>query len=126
MTELEDPIEIYRRSLAEIPTREETSPPVILRAEVWPYPDLQRLWVRVEISPFAAHPNLAFAVSDPEGLIVCTMYIVEAREPYQSVTLHLRQAPRPGECYRLHIELSRDDAVLDERSIPFELVFRNP
>lgn len=126
MTDLQDPIEIYRASLAGLPAREEAGPPVIRRAEVWPYPDLQRLWARVEISPFAAFPNLAFTVADPDGAVVCTMFMVEVREPYQSITLHLRQAPRVGERYTLLIELERDEQTLDTRTLPFELVFREP
>lgn len=126
MTEMEDPLEIYRRSLAEVQPITEAHPPRIERAEVWPYPDLVKLWVRVQISPFAAFPNLAFTVTDPDGAVVCTMFMVEIREPYQSVTLHLRQTPRPGEPYRVLIELSRDEETLDERSLDFELVFKDP
>lgn len=126
MTDLQDPIEIYRASLAELPAREEAGPPVIRRAEVWPYPDLQRLWARVEVSPFAAFPNLAFTVTDPDGAVVCTMFMVEMREPYQSITLHLRQPPRAGERYTLVIELERDEQILDTSTLPFDLVFREP
>lgn len=126
MTEMQDPMEIYRASLAGMQAPVEEHPPVIVRAEAWPYPDLQRLWVRVEISPFAAHPNLAFAVSDPDGAVVCTMFMVEIREPYQSVTLHLRRPPRAGERYTLTIQLERDEQTLDTRILPFELVFQNP
>ncbi len=126
MTELQDPIEIYRAALAELAAREEAGPPVIQRAEVWPYPDLQRLWVRLETSPFAAPPDVSFTVSDPDGAVVCSMFIVEMHAPYQAVTLHLRQAPRPGETYRLEIELSRAEAVLDRRTLTFELTFREP
>lgn len=126
MTEMDDPLEIYRRSLAEAPRVVEEHPPRIERAEVWPYPELQRLWVRVQVSPFAAFPNLAFTVTDPDGTVVCTMFMVEIREVYQSVTLHLRQGPRPAEPYRLLIELSRDEAELDTRLLDFELVFKDP
>ncbi len=126
MTEMDDPLEIYRRSLAEAPQVVEEHPPRIERAEVWPYPELQRLWARVQVSPFAAFPNLAFTVTDPDGAVVCTMFMVEIREVYQSVTLHLRQTPRPGETYRLLIELSRDEAELDARTLDFELVFQDP
>lgn len=126
MTAMDDPLEIYRRSLAEAPQVVEEQPPRIERAEVWPYPELQRLWARVQVSPFATFPNLAFTVTDPDGVIVCTMFMVEIREVYQSVTLHLRQAPRPGEFYRLLIELSRDEAELDARALDFELVFQDP
>ena len=51
MTEFQDPIEIYRESLASMAIPIEEHPPVIRRAEVWPYPDLVRLWVRLEMTP---------------------------------------------------------------------------
>jgi len=126
MTELQDPIELYRASLASAPVPIEEHPPTLVRFEVWPYPDQVRLWVRLETSPFAAFPNLALTVTDPDGATVATMFMVEIREAYQSVTLHLRQPPRPGERYRLEIELSRDEAVLDTRAVDFDLTFRNP
>jgi hypothetical protein len=126
MTKLKDPIEIYRDSLAGAPERVEPQPPVIERAEVWPYPDLKRLWVRVQVSAFAAFPSLALTVVGPDGAVACSMFMVEIRDPYQSVTLHLRREPAPGASYRLEIELMRDDAVLDTRAVDFELVFRDP
>jgi hypothetical protein len=126
MTKIKNPIEIYRESLAAAPAPAEAHPPVIERAEVWPYPDLKRLWVRVQISPFASFPNLAFTVTDPGGEVVCTLFMVEIRESYQSVTLHLRQEPRPGERYRLEIALEREETALDQREIEFDLAFRDP
>ena len=48
------------------------------------------------------------------------------RETYQSLTLHLRRPPPPGERYRLTLELTRDEQVLDTREIEFDLVFRDP
>ena len=126
MPKLEDPIEIYRRSLADLPPPVEAHPPVIQRAEVWPYPELTRLWVRVEISPFAAFPNLALRVIGPDETVAATMFMVEIRDAYQSVTLHLRQPPRPGEKYALEIELARDEVELEARRLEFALVFRDP
>ncbi len=126
MTELRDPDEIYREALQRIPRAREEHPPVIERAEAWPYPDLRRVWVRVQTSPFDAYPNLALAIEDPDGAVVSSMFLVEIREIYQSLTLHLRQPPRPGESYRLLIELSRDEGVLDTGEFPFELTFREP
>lgn len=126
MTKLDDPIEIYRQALANIPPITEEHPPVIQRAEVWPYPELNRLWVRAESSPFAAFPNLSFTLFDPDGAEAAAMFMVEIREPYQSITLHLRQPPRPGERYRLEIALSRAEAILDARTLEFDLTFRNP
>jgi hypothetical protein len=126
MTKLKDPIEIYRDSLAGTPERHEPHPPVIERAEVWPYPDLRRLWVRVQVSAFAAFPNLALTVIGPDGAVACSMFMVEIRDAYQSITLHLRRDPAPGASYRLEIELMRDEATLDRRAIDFELVFHEP
>ena len=126
MTDMQDPIEIYRESLASMPQPVEAHPPVIQRVEVWPYPDLVRLWVRLETSPFVAFPNLDLTVLDPDEVVVGMMTLVEIRDAYQSVTLHLRRPPRAGERYRLEIELSRDEALLDTRAVEFELTFVNP
>jgi hypothetical protein len=126
MTKLKDPIEIFRDSLAGAPERVEPHPPVIERAEIWPYPDLRRLWVRMQVSPFMAFPNLALTVTEPGGDLSCSMFMVEIRDAYQSVTLHLRREPQPGASYRLDIELVRDETVLDARAIDFDLVFREP
>lgn len=126
MTKLTDPIELYREALADAPAPTEDRPPAIERVEVWPYPDLQRLWVRLQTGPFAAFPDLALAVHDPDGQEVCALFMVEIRQPYQSVTLHLRQPPRPGETYRLEIELIRGEATLDRRLVEFALAFREP
>jgi hypothetical protein len=126
MAKLKDPIEIYRDSLAGAPVRVEAQAPVIERAEVWPYPDLKRLWVRVQVSAFATFPSLALTVAGPDGAVACSMFMVEIRDPYQSVTLHLRREPAPGASYRLEIELMRDEAILDTKTIGFELVFREP
>ena len=126
MKELKDPIEIYRESLADVPAPVEEHPPLIERAEVWPYPDLKRLWVRLSTTPFAAFPNLALTVFGPDGEVACTMFMVEIREPYQSITLHLRREPQPGQPYQLMIELLRDEASLDTKNIDFDLIFREP
>jgi len=126
MTETKDPMEIYRQAMASAPVVIETSPPRLERAEVWPYPDLARLWVRVQIGPFAASPNLALRLYDSDQQMVSTMFMVEVREPYQSLTIHLRQTPRPGEAYRMELELSRDEEVLDAQAIDFLLAFHDP
>jgi hypothetical protein len=80
----------------------------------------------VEIRPFAAFPNLALRLLGPDDVVVATMFMVEIRDAYQSVTLHLRQPPRPGEKYALEIELARDEVELDARRLEFALVFRDP
>jgi hypothetical protein len=126
MTELQDPVEVYRRSLASAPRVVESHPPTIERTQVLPYPELSRLWVRVQISPFETYPDLALTLLDPDGKVASTMFVIQAHEPYQSLTLHLRQPPRAGGLYRLEIELSRDGELLDARSIRFELTFKEP
>ena len=126
MTELQDPIEVCRQSLADVPRVVELHPPILERAEVLAYPDLSRVWVRIQTSPFSTSPNLDLTVLDPDGNVVSSMFVIEAREPYQSLTLHLRQPPRAQEQYRLAIELSREEEVLDTRLIDFALVFEEP
>lgn len=126
MTQMQDPNEIWRASLSEAPRRVEEQPPAFLRVEAWPYPELDRVWVRLETSPFDAFPNLELLLTDPNGEIVGEMFMVEMREAYQSLTLHLRQPPRPGERYRLTLELTRDEQPLDTRELDVDLVFRDP
>ncbi len=126
MTQMQDPNEIWRASLTEAGERKEDEPPRLLRAEVWPYPNLERLWVRLEISPFVAFPNLELILFDPGGDAINSMYMVEVRETYQSLTLHLRQPPQPEQRYHLTVELTRDEQVLDTRELDFDLVFRDP
>lgn len=125
MTQMQDPNEIWRASLTET-ERTETRPPTILRAEAWPYPELDRVWVRVELAPFVAFPNLEFILTDASGTVVSSMFMVEVREVYQSLTLHLRQSPQPGQPYHLAIELTRDEQTIDTRELDFDLVFRDP
>lgn len=126
MTQMQNPEEIWRESLSEAPARVEEHPPVIQRTEAWPYPDLRRLWVRLETSPFAAFPNLELILTDAEERIVSSMFVVELRDAYQSLTLHLREEPRPGERYRLAIVLSRNEEILDTQMLDFDLTFRDP
>lgn len=126
MTKFRDPKQILDESLAGLEPVVESHPPVLQRAEVWPYPELDRLWVRVESSAFVAFPNFDFTVFDSDGQVVSSMFVVEARNAYQSLVMHLRQPPRPGEHYQLEIVLSRDEQVLDTRVIDFALVYQDP
>jgi hypothetical protein len=126
MTELQDPVEVFRQSLADAPKVVEARPPVIERAAVLPYPDLARVWVRIQTSPFSSFPDLALTLQDPDGATCATMFVVEAREPYQSLTMHLRQPSRAGEVYQLRVELLRDHQELDSRLIQFVLAHEEP
>jgi hypothetical protein len=100
----------------------EDEPPRFLRAQALPYPDLQRVWTRVQLTPFAGHPELEMAIIDPDGQPAAAMAMVDVQFTYVSLTMHLKR-PRPGEGYQLALRLTRDNALLDQRSVPFDLVF---
>jgi hypothetical protein len=40
--------------------------------------------------------------------------------------MHLRRPPLAGKHYTLEIVLSRDDTLLDQRALDFDLVYRDP
>jgi hypothetical protein len=101
---------------------QEDEPPRFLRAQALPYPDLQRVWTRVQLTPFAGHPELEMAIIDPDGQPAAVMAMVDVQFTYVSLTMHLKQ-PRPGESYHLALQLTRDNTLLDRRIVPFDLVF---
>ena len=105
---------------------EETEPPTITQLEVFPYPDLTRVWVRMQLSYFNRLPNLELYLYDPDGHLLSDMLLVEHRNFYVDVTLHLRASPCPGERYRLEAFLIRDNEVLDHKVHEFDLVFVDP
>ena len=114
----------WRNCQAPTPEGREEAPPRLIRAEVNPYPDLTRLWVRFETTEFRTGPDVVLTVSDARGATVSSMFVVEMRQPYLSVTMHLRQPAQPGDYYNLHIELSRQETELDHLDIDFPLAFR--
>ena len=96
----------------------------IERMEVHPYPDLRRLWVRVQLSNFATPPNVRLACLDATGAEVADMLLVEWQDAYISMTMHLRQ-PEPGAQYTFRAEVARDEELLDSRDLPFVLEFQD-
>ncbi|MEZ4768599.1 MAG: hypothetical protein R2844_09250 [Caldilineales bacterium] len=62
------------------------------------------------------------ALLDPDGREAAAMVMVDVQHSYVSLTMHLKQ-PRPGERYHLALRLTRDDYLLDQRTVPFDLVF---
>ena len=100
----------------------EEEPPRFLRAQALPYPDLARVWTRVQLTPFAGHPELEMAILDPDGQPAATMSMVDVQFTYISLTMHLKR-PRPGDHYYLLLRLTRDNTLLDRRAVPFDLVF---
>jgi hypothetical protein len=107
---------------ASIELFEETEPPRFLRGQALPYPDLQRVWTRVQLTEFAGHPELEIVIVGPTGQVEATMVMVDVLFTYVSLTMHLKHA-LPGEIYRLFLRLTRDRWLLDEREIVFPLVF---
>ncbi len=91
--------------------------------EVYPYPDLKRLWVRIELTPFDERPSLDLEIFDPRGNLVSEMLVVDAMEYSFSVTMHLRNAPEPDETYFLRASLVRGQEEIDSFERTFDLVF---
>jgi hypothetical protein len=100
----------------------EDESPRFVRAQALPYPDLQRVWTRVQLTPFAGHPELEMAIIGPDGQVEATMAMVDVQFTYISLTMHLKR-PQPGEGYQLALRLTRDNTLLDQRAVPFDLVF---
>lgn len=105
-----------------IESAHEDEPPRFLRAQALPYPDLQRVWTRILLTPFAGHPELEMAILDPDDQAAAVMTMVDVQFTYISLTMHLKR-PRPGEAYTLLLRLTRDHMLLDQRAVPFDLVF---
>ena len=100
----------------------EEEPPRFLRAQALPYPELSRVWVRAQLTPFAARPDLEVVILDADASVAASMVMVDVQHTYISLTMHLRQV-RPQDAYELHLRLTRDGLVLDRRRVPFALVF---
>ena len=102
----------------------EVEPPRFLRAQALPYPELVRVWVRAELTPIASRPGpeLEMALLGPDGREVAAMAMVDVQHTYVSLTMHLKNS-LPGERYELLLRLTRDDTLLDQRAVPFDLVF---
>ncbi len=91
------------------------------RVEVEPYPDAQRLLVRLSVTPFQVRPNIDLELQDEQGVKVAASSIVEATEAAMSLTLHLPR-PSPGASFsllaRLHYE---EQGEVNRQVIEFEI-----
>ena len=101
---------------------EESEPPRFIRGQALPYPDLQRVWTRVQLTDFAGHPELEMVILGPDDDEEAAMVMVDVQFTYISLTMHLKHS-LPGETYRLLLRLTRDQTLLDQREISFDLVF---
>jgi hypothetical protein len=92
----------------------------IVKLQAIPLPDMKRVTVEIELSPFADYPHLDISVLSPEGEVAANMFVVEARDPAMALTLHLRQ-PEPGALYTARLEVLRGEETLDQREVTFTL-----
>jgi len=92
----------------------------ILKLRAIPLPDMKRVTVEMELSPFVEHPNLDISILSPEGEVVANMFVVEARDQVMALTLHLRQ-PEPEALYTARLAVLREEETLDQRKITFKL-----
>lgn len=92
----------------------------ILKLRAIPLPDMKRVTVEMELSPFVEHPNLDISILSPEGEVVANMFVVEAREQVMALTLHLRQ-PEPEALYTARLAVLREEETLDQHEVTFNL-----
>ena len=76
----------------------------ITRLRVIPLPDMKRVTVEIELSPFTEHPNLDISILSPRGEVIANMFVVEARDQVMALTLHLGQ-PEPAALYIARLSL---------------------
>jgi hypothetical protein len=85
-----------------------------------PLPDVKRVTVEMELSPFAEYPDLDLSILSPQGEAVANMLVVEARDQVMALTLHLRQ-PEPAALYTARLTVLRGAETLDQREVTFPL-----
>ncbi len=96
------------------------------RIAVHPYPDLSKLWVRVQITSFATPVVVQLTCLDQDGVEVSDMLLVDWRDPYISLTMHLKKPPQPDAIYMLRVHVERDEQTLADRHHEFPLTFVEP
>lgn len=92
----------------------------IIKLRAIPLPDMRRVTVEMELSPFDEYPNLDISILSPKGEVVADMFVVEARDQIMALSLHLRQ-PEPGALYTARLAVLRGEETLDQREVTFAL-----
>jgi hypothetical protein len=92
----------------------------IIKLRAIPLPDMKRVTVEMELSPFVEHPNLDISILSPEGEVVANMFVVEASDQVMTLTLHLRQ-PEPEALYTARLAVLREEEILDQHEVTFNL-----
>ncbi len=85
-----------------------------------PLPDLKRVTVEMELSPFAEYPNLDISIFSSRGEEVANMFVVEARDQVMALTLHLRR-PEPAALYTARLTVLKGEETLDQCEVTFAL-----
>lgn len=98
----------------------------IERIAVHPYPDLTRLWVRVQLSAFATPVVVQLSCMDQDGQEISDMLLVDWRDEYISLTMHFKKTPVPEATYTLAVQVLRDEQMLATQQYDFPLVFVDP
>ena len=96
------------------------------RIAVYPYPDLTRLWVRIQLTSFATPVVVQMTCLDQEDVVVSDMLLVDWRDPYISLTMHLKKPPQPDADYTLLVQVERDGQQLTSYRHDFPLTFIDP
>ena len=70
-----------------------------------------------EASPY---PDIELSILNSQRQQVATLFIVEHKEPYTALTLHIPR-PDPTEQYTARAEMTYDNKILDVVEVPFQL-----
>ncbi len=77
----------------------------IERLEVTPYPDRYRIFIEVDVTPFAERPNLLLVAHDDNDHIVGELNVIGTMHPKMEFTMHIRGQDDPAGVYTLTAEL---------------------
>ena len=118
--------------MTEINLFEQDTPLRFERILIYPYPDLQRLWVRIWLPARleGEAPNVELIVYNPDGTENNSLVLLAQTDTKLNNTLHLKQPLRPGETYRvealLSVGLSKNAEQVDRQTFDLPLEFRDP
>jgi hypothetical protein len=101
-----------------------------LRALLYPYPDLKRIWTRLWLTAVQDQaPNVEVTVFNSDGSENTSVYMMARAEQRIETTLHLRN-PLPGASYHvladLTLGLTDKPELIDRQEFDLVLEFRDP
>lgn len=73
--------------------------------EVIPYPDRQRIYIHIRVTPFLERPNLLLTAFDTDDVIVRELSVIETMHHDMEFTMHLSGASDPAGVYTLQADL---------------------